>query len=174
MITIWTAPADVVAMVEDVKNRNHPHLSEATFAVGFVDSKPFQKNRLNFGKISRFSKQFAAWNSVKYDFCLLLNSESWHSILTQEQREASIDLHLSRVKIDYEPQVEIVNKVKKIIKDEYGRIQYTQDPKTEEDGTVKYLIHPMDLLVISENVKRYGPWLDDMLTLKEAISGVKE
>lgn len=170
MISIWQADANVVALVNEVKSKNHPHLAEATFAVGFLDAKPFQKNRLNVGKVSRFSKQFAAWNTVKYDFCLLLNSESWHAILTPEQREASIDLHLCRCKVDYEPRTEVINGVKKIIRDDHGRIEYTQDPKTEDDGSIKYVILPMDLLVVSENVKRYGAWLDDMLTLKEAIS----
>jgi hypothetical protein len=58
---------------------------------------------------------------------------------------------------------------KKVIKDEFGRVQYTTNIKTDDEGNPKWKILPLDLEIFSGNVRRYGLWYDELLELKDAI-----
>lgn len=171
MAASWEAPQNVFDLVQEVQSKYHsPRLDEAAIAVAFVDSKPFLKNRLNLGKVNKFSEFNKLWQMEKYDFCITICADLWHSILdTNQKREALVDLQLNRCTVEYVPEVVIENKKKKVVKDEYGRIKYTNEVKLDKDGNIKWRIEPLDLVVFAANVRRYGLWYDELSEFSAAI-----
>lgn len=166
----WKAPADILAMVDDVKQRHHAQrLGPASVAVAFDDSKPFLKNKINLGKVTKFNAFSKLWQNTRHDFCLTIPSDLWVSVLNSTQREAYLDLQLTRCEVEYYPEIAVENGKKKPIKDDWGRIQYTDKMKTDDAGDPKWKVVPLDLEVLIKNVRRYGPWLDELTELKEAI-----
>ena len=71
--------------------------------------------------------------------------------------------------MEYIPEIIEENGKKKKVMDEFGRVQYSQVPKTDKEGKVKWKIDSLDLEVFAKNVRKYGLWQEDLLTLKEAI-----
>ena len=172
-LTPWCAGKNVMDLFEEVKAKHHTdRIGDAHIAVCFTDTKPFIKDRFNFGKVMKFSPLAKLWHShEKYDFLIMLCADAWHSILTEFQREAYADLQLTRCRVDYEPEYATDNKGKKhVIKDEWGRIQYSSTVKVDEEGNIKYKVVPLDIHVLTENVIRYGSWCEEILTFRDAIS----
>ena len=166
----WKAPAEVVDLLNQVKIKHHAaHLGSAQIAVSFDDSKPFVHNKLNLGKVTKFSPLARLWQGQQHDFCLSIPMDLWHSVLNPEQREAYLDLQLSRCSVEYLPDEIEENGKKKKIQDEWGRVQYTQEIKVDDEGNPKWKVVPLDLEVFAANVRRYGLWCDDLLELKDAI-----
>ena len=100
----WKAPSEVVELVNQIKTRHHPRLATALVAVSFDDSKPFLRNKLNLGKVSKFSPLARLWQGQQHDFCLSIPMDLWHSILKGSQREAYLDLQLTRCTVEYKPE----------------------------------------------------------------------
>lgn len=171
----WAAGQDVVMLFEKVKNRHHlPRLAEATIAVCFADTKPFIKGRFNWGKVRRFNPLDKLWQGEKYDFLVVLCATAWQGVLQEDsKKEALVDLHLTRCGVEYVPvtfeEEQGGVKKKKVDKDEWGRINYTDEIKRDEDGNPKWRVLPLDLHVFSENVQRYGVWCEELLSFKEAL-----
>lgn len=182
MLPPWAADSSVVNLFNDIKNKSHlPRLEEAEIAVCFQDSKPFSKGRFNWGKVRRFQPVDKLWHSYdkKYDFLIILSSDAWNVILTSSQREALADLHLTRCSVDYEPVTEEVTVKgvvkKKILKDDWGRIEFTNEIKRDkETGDPKWKIHPLDLPVFADNVSRYGLWCSDLADFGDVLKVVKK
>lgn len=158
-------------LLESIQEKNHPHLEQALIAFEFVDSKPFIKDRINLGKVTKFSPAAKMWfpDNAKYDFCISACTDVWFGLLNEKQREAWIDLQLGRCQVEYEPNTVVVNGKKQTVRDEFGRVEYTQDIKTDDEGLPVWKVLPLDIGVIAENVKRYGLWYSDLLELKQAI-----
>jgi hypothetical protein len=166
----WKAPAEIIELVEKVKSRFHlPRLAESSIVVAIEDSKPFLRNKLNLGKVSKFNALAKLWQGQAHDFCISIPSDLWHSILKGEQREAYLDLQLTRCGVEYIAETVEENGKKKPVKDEWGRIQYTQEIKRDDEGAPKWKVLPLDLDVLTSNMRRYGLWHDDLLELKNVV-----
>lgn len=168
----------VLAAFDKVKEKSHKdRLEEATIAVAFVDQKPFNKGRLNWGKVRRFQQIDKLWHpdSKQYDFLITIPTDLWFSVLsTSDQHEALADLLLTRCAVEYEPvtEEETVKGVvkKKVVKDDWGRVEYTNEIKRDkETGEPKWRVLPLDLYVFSENASRYGLWCSVLMEFKESI-----
>jgi len=172
MSLAWKAPSNVVDLLNSVKVKYHePRLQTAHFAVVFNESKPFIKDRFNWGSISKFSvfnKLFQ--EPQKQDFCITICSDVWHSVLNSHQQEALIDLHLTRCEPDYVPETIVEGKKKIVVKDEWGRIKYTSEFKLDDDGNPKWRVAPLDLSVFSKNVSRYGLWCPELHDLQSVMA----
>lgn len=167
---VWKADSLVSKILNDVKEKHHvPRLSRANVAIAFDDSKPFVKNKLNLGKLSKFSPLAKLWQGHAADFCLTIPMELWHTVLQGSQRDAYMDLQLTRCGVEFLPEEVEENGKKKKIKDEFGRIKYTKEIKLDDEGNPKWKIKALDLEVFAENVRRYGLWCDDLLEFKDAI-----
>jgi hypothetical protein len=168
------ANPQVRQQVDILKGKNHPHLEQAQIAVAFTETKPFIKDRLNLGKVSKFSKSAKLWHpkDKKYDFCIYICSEVWFGMLNDHQKEAYLDLKLCQCKIEYLPEYVEENGKKIPVKDEFGRISYTNEVKYDKDGLPIWKVVPADLKVYAENIKRYGLWFEELLELKEVIEKI--
>lgn len=119
MPKVWSAPSEIEDLLQEIKEKWHPHLHEASFAIEFVESKPFVKDRINLGKVSKFSQSAKLWQSKKYDFLISLCVDVWHTILNTQQKAPLLDLHLSQCKVEFEPETVEVNGKTEKVKDEW-------------------------------------------------------
>lgn len=174
----WQAGQDVLSLFNTVKEKHHhERLGMANIAVCFNDSKPFIKGRFNWGKVQKFSPLMKLWHPThgKYDFMIMLCADAWHSILNAYQKEALVDLHLTRCSVEYMPVTAVDDHgKKKVVKDEWGRIEYTNEMKFDDEGNPKWKVLPLDILVFTENVLRYGPWCEDIHLFKQAVDEAPE
>jgi hypothetical protein len=153
------------------ENHHLPRLETASIAVCMTDGKPFRADRIQLGKVTKFSQFNRIWQGdIKYEFCITLNSDVWYQILNDDQREALADLHLTRCAVEYEPETYEENGKEKKVVDEWGRVQYTDDIKYDDEGNPKWKVLPFDLLVFAENAKRYGLWLKDVMDGLETLT----
>ena len=96
MSIVWKAPSNILDLLDQVKTKNHhPRLETARVTVALNDSKPFLKNRFNWGTVTKFSEFNKLWQDEPHDFCLNVCSDVWHDLLDTNQQEALIDLQLS-------------------------------------------------------------------------------
>lgn len=166
----WKAPDEVVQLMSVVKSKNHsPRLDDCRVAICFDEGKVFIKNRLNLGKLTKFSPMAKLYQREKYDFCLIVPMELWSTALQPDAREAYLDLMLTRLDMEYIPEVVEENGKKIKLIDDFGRIQYSKVPKTDKEGNVKWKIDPLDLEVFAKNVRRYGIWQEELASIHEAI-----
>jgi len=173
MANPWKASQDVLELINHVKTLHHSdRLSDASVVLCFDDSKAFVKNKINLGKVSKFSTIARLWQNQKHDFCLVICADLWHDVLGNVEREALIDLLLSRCEVEFVPETIEENGKKKTVKDDWGRIQYTREVKLDDEGNPKWRVAPLDLELFAKNVRRYGLWLDDLLEMKKAIDFV--
>ena len=163
MALVWPAPAAVIERLQEVKGRYHSKLDSISVVVELSDSKPFKVNRLNLGNIRKFSTANKIWQKGDYDFCITIVGEVWQEILKGAQCDALLDLHLTRIEPVCEPQVVIENKKRIVCKDDYGRVILTEEQKLDKNGNPRWRIVPIDLGVLSQNVRRYGFWSDDLV-----------
>lgn len=170
MAITWKAPSNVFDLLNTIKEQHHcPRLQTARIAVAFTDAKPFVKDRLNLGKTSKFSPFAQIWQKEVYDFCIVLPSDLWHTICNDDKRAALLDLHLTRCQVEYVPETVIEGKKKRVVKDDWGRTQYTDEIKCDEDGNPKWYVAPLDLVAFSQNGRRYGMWYEDLASLVDAL-----
>lgn len=168
--TMWKAPREVEQLLEAVKKKHHsPRLDDCSVALCFEDSSTFVKNKLNLGKLTKFGAMARLYQQDKFDFCLTIPFSLWQDVLNLESKKAYLDLQLTRCSMEYEPETIEENGKKKKVADELGRTVYSNAPKYDAEGNVKWKVEPMDLEVFAKNVSRYGLWQDDLITLKEAI-----
>lgn len=166
----WKVPVAVQELVQAVKEKNHPHLATANIAVAFDDSKPFKNEKLNWGKTQRFSNLNKLWQAPQaFDFCIVIPSDVWHEVLDGSQKEPFLDLHLTRCQVEYEPETYIENGKKKVVKDQLGRVKYTDEMKFDDNGTPKWKVAPLDLWVFMQNVSRYGLWCQTLMDFNEVL-----
>ena len=176
MPTLTKAGPQVVAQLNEVKEKNHPHLEQALIAVQFADSKPYVKDRLNLGRVSKLSKAAKLWlpNNEKWDFVVTLPADVWYGLFNDKQKEAWLDLLLTRCQVEYEPNTVVENGKKIVIKDEFGRVEYTDQFRCDDEGRPIWKVSPCDAAVIAANIGRYGAWFESFVNLKMAIDSHKE
>ena len=171
MAATWKAPNGLYEQLMAVVEKYHrPRLdSGVNLALALTDAKAFVKNRLNLGSTKKFTDFNKIWQKEPADFCITLVVDVWEGVLKDGQRDALLDLHLTRIEPVYEPEVVIENGKKKVIKDEFGRVKFTDTIKVDKDGNQKWQVLPIDLLVTARNVRRYGLWFDDLIELQKAV-----
>ena len=176
MAVLTKAGPQVCNLLNEIKAKNHPHLETALIACGIVDTKPYVHNKLNLGKVSKFSKGMKLWlpKETKYDFLVTLVADVWFGLFNEQQKEAWLDLLLTRCQVEYEPNCVEINGKLKPVKDEFGRVEYTDKPKTDDSGQFAWKVAPLDMAVIASNISRYGVWFDSYVQLKVAIDSHKE
>lgn len=175
----WSADDDVVALIEQVKlKHHHPRLEMASIAACFVESKPFTADgRFNWGRVRKFAPLDKLWHhrDRTYDFLLVICSDAWHAVLKElHQKEAYLDLLITRCTADYMPATVVVNGKEKKIQDEWGRLEFTDQLKCDEAGNPCWKVAPMDMLVMGANAKRYGLWHEDLVYVRDAVNNAPE
>jgi len=169
----WPAAPDVVALMETIKSKNHKQLDLAKVALAFEDTKVFKKGRFNWGKAKKFTAGAKLWHpkDKKYDFEITLPADGWYQVLQGVQKEAWLDLHLSRFRPEMKPVMLEINGKQKPKKDEWGRIEYSDEMKIDEKTSEPiWVVDPLDLHVFADNASRYGVWCETLQDFKAALA----
>jgi hypothetical protein len=168
----WQAGNDVLKLLEQVKEKTHsPRLEMASITLCFEDSRPFKKGKFNWGrvvKLNPLAKLFQQ-KDKQYDFLIMTSADAWHEVLSGTQREAFIDLHLTRIQPEFLPNFIEENGKKKPVKDKWGRVEYSNEVKCDEEGNPIWIINPLDMFVMADNYRRYGPWCEEHRYFRETI-----
>ena len=170
MAIIVKASPQVFDSLAQVKDKHHLRLEQAQIAICVTDAKPFRAGKINLGKVSKFSTLNKIWQGIKYDFCITLCTDVWYQILNDIQRESLLDLLLTCCDVEYEALTQEINGKKKVVKDEWGRVQYSDNIKCDDEGRPKWKVQPIDLLVFASNASRYNLWLKDLIDGLEPLS----
>jgi hypothetical protein len=171
---IWKAGPVEAAKLQEVKLKNHPNLELATIALAFCDAKPFIRNKFNWGKVSKFSPLSKIWIGEQYEMAIVISSDAWLDICNDAQREALLDLNLSRISPKYLPETIEENGKQVKVKDERGCTKYSTNIKYNDDGSVCWEVAQLDISVFSKSISRYGLWYEDLLQIKQAIDEHEE
>lgn len=170
---ISPAGDDVIQVLDDIKRKHHARIIDASVAVLFKAVKPFTGDgRFNFGQVKKFTPSAKIWHHPNrvYDFEITIPEDSWHVILTPHQREALLDLHLTRCTAEFVPLEVEKNGKRKKAKDQWGRLQFTDQIRLDEaTGLPIWKVLPLDIMVLAENARRYGLWHDDLRYLGDAV-----
>ncbi len=179
------APPEVTEQFERIKKQHHlPRLEHARIAVMFRDEPAFKKGRFNWGSVKKCDPVSQALsgmsNADEYDFVVIIPEAAWEFCRVSNVTNGYADLFLTRCSVEYEPETKTVpGKAgkpgkEKPIKDDWGRVKYTTNPKYDEDGQPKWTALPLDLHTLTDNVGRYGAWCDDFEDFRDAAQGKDE
>jgi len=173
-MAIWEldATSELYPMVGRLVERYHSHLSEARITLYANDKNRNKANKIIIAEASKASAKMKA--STNADFTLTVYMTPW-SDLTMSQKKACLDHELCHCGVHYEPVKEAVGSGRggrqrfKVVRDEYGRIQYTNEIKRNENGEPKWRLLPHDLEEFRDIVARHGIWDEDIQAFKEVL-----
>lgn len=167
MGSIWQAPKEIRDLVTEVRDEHHPHLTAASFWVLVSDRKAISDNRVIVTTSKKCTKEEKL--STGHDFKIVVLAESWAN-LPDSAREIAIDEALCRCGVQYVPQSMEVNGKKEIVKDDLGRVIYTDQVAYDNEGNPKWRINRPDAGLYYDMILRHGQYSEEAenvaLTLK--------
>ena len=168
---IWPADNAIISLLEYVKTQAHlPRLADVRIDVSMTDGPAFTKDRINLGRVAKVPECYRMRQKIPADFCITISGGTWGEVFkTELQRQALLDLHLTRIQPVYTNEVVIENKKKVVVKDEWGRTKHTDIVKLDKNGEPMWTIDPLDLRTITRNIRRYGLWFEDLLECSSVI-----
>lgn len=168
MAGIWEAPDDIKKLVERVKEEHHTHLARAGVWVLCSDTKAVRNNQLVFTQSKKCTKTEKL--STGHDFKLVVMAELWGE-LTDAQRLAAVDEALCRCGVKYVPQTVEVNGRKEVVKDEWGRVVYTEEIDYDGENRPKWKINPPDAGVYYAMLMRHGKYNEEAENVARVLAG---
>ena len=173
-MSIWEVEqgSENYALMRELIAAHHQILAEAKIIIYCSDKNKIKSNNIIIAEASRASAKMKA--SVNADFTVTIYAGPW-SDLTAEQKKACMDHELMHCGVHYEPVKEVVGRSRtgtprmKVVKDEHGRTQYTNEVKRTEDGIPKWKLIDHDLEDFYDIVHRYGLWNENLRSFKQAM-----
>jgi len=175
-MAIWELEQDSPAyqIARELISRYHHHLAEAKIVLYASDKNKVKCNKVTCAEASKASSKMKA--STNADFTITLFMTPW-SDLNGDQKKACMDHELTHCGVHYEPVTEQVGTARrsgrartKVVRDEYGRVQYTDTIKRDtETGEPKWRLYPHDLEEFRDIVQRHGIWDESIQSFKEAL-----
>ncbi|MFW5793999.1 MAG: putative metallopeptidase [Bacillota bacterium] len=177
-MSIWELEQNhnIYSTLRDLIRTNHSHLVEANISIYFCDKNKLKSNQAVIADTSKSSSKLKA--STNADFTITIYMNAWDS-LNPEQKIACLDHELCHCSVHYEPVKEAVGGGRggrqrfKIVKDELGRTQYTNEIKRNEEGEPKWKLETHDLEEFRSIVDRHGIWDENIRSFKEALDHVR-
>lgn len=169
MSAMWEAPADVAALVRKVKQRYHEkRLALASMWVLISDGKPIRDNRLVVTITRKCTKEEKI--SSGHDFKIIVIAAAWE-ILTDDQRVQAVDEALCRCGVKYIPQMLEINGKKEPVKDDLGRVIFTDQIVYDNGGNPKWKINQPDASIYFDLVRRYGEYSEEARNVVRVLNG---
>lgn len=163
----------VYSTISELVHNYHSHLEEAKFIVYCSDKNNNKANKVVIAEASKAPARLKA--STNADFTITLYMMPWGD-LNMDQKRACLDHELYHCSVHYEPVKEQIGQSRQgrarmqIVRDEYGRIQYTDEIKRNESGEPKWRLISHDLEEFDEIVERYGRWDESIQSFSEALN----
>jgi hypothetical protein len=168
MASIWEAPEEIRRMAEQIKLEHHPHLSQAGLWVLCSDGKAIRNNQLLVTQSKKSTKTEKL--STGRDFKIIVMMEAW-SLLPDAARRIALDEALCRCGVKYVPQTVEVNGRKEVVKDELGRIIYTDQMEYDTEGVPRWRINPPDAALYYPLLVRHGQYAEEAENVTRALTG---
>ena len=168
MASIWEAPQEIRIAAETIKDEFHPHLSNASLWVLCSDGKALRNNQLVVTQSKKCTKTEKL--STGRDFKIIVMAEAW-SLLPDSARRIALDEALCRCGVKYVPQTVEVNGRKEVVKDDLGRIIYTDQIEFDRDGVPKWRINPPDAGLYYALLQRHGQYCEEAENAGRALGG---
>ncbi len=168
MATIWEAPIEIRNRLNEAKNAEHPHLTQASLWVLCSDSKAIRDNRVIATQTRKCTKTEKL--SSGHDFKVIIMMETWAN-LTDTQREIALDEALCRCGVRFLPETIEINGKKEILKDDLGRIIYTDEIAYDKEGIPKWKINHPDAGLFFPLLARHRQYSEDAENVVRALEG---
>lgn len=168
MPSIWEATHDIKKSLLAIRDQHHPHLIAASFWLLVTDAGHLSGNRVRYWRSAVTSKEERL--ATQMDFKVTLYAGSW-SEATDRQREIILDEALSGCGVKYVPQTVEVNGRKEVVKDDLGRIVYTDQIDYDLEGRPKWCRMAHDAAIFFGMVRRHGDYCDELENLQRARDG---
>ena len=153
MVSIWEANEDIKAKLRKLKTEHHPHLSLAGIWLLCNDGQAIRDNQVVTTRVSKCTKTEKLASG--YDFKIEIMMETW-AHLTDKGRLMALDHALCQCGVRHVPQKMEINGRKEIVKDELGRIMFTDEVEYDKQNNPKWKINKPDAPLFFEMISRYG------------------
>lgn len=167
-MSIWELAEDSLeySLMNEIIARYHQTLQEAKIILYGCDKNRIRDGQVVIAKAEKSSQKMKA--SAGSDFTITMHMMPWGD-LTLDQKKACMDHELTHCGVQFEPIKERVGTKWKVVKDEYGRKQYTNDIKRDENGIPKWKLVSHDLEEFNNIVLKHGVWDQNIKSFKEAL-----
>lgn len=166
-MSLWQAPEEIRKLVEEIRDDNHHPIGSASFWVLVSDGKGLRDNRIQITQSRKCTSSEKL--ATGHDFKIIVVAETWAN-LTDAQRRTALDEALCRCGVQYVPEMVEVNGKKIPLKDEQGRIIYTNEIAYDREGNPRWKINRPDAEVFFSMIlrhKRYNEEIDNTLRILE-------
>ncbi|MBI1372126.1 MAG: hypothetical protein GC159_05115 [Phycisphaera sp.] len=168
MASVWEAPRAIQDAVKRLKRNHHPHLEHASIWVLCSDRAPLRKNRFVPTSSTLCTKTEKL--SAGHDFKITISMEAWGK-LTDEQRDRALDEALYRCGVKFEPETLEINGKAHVVKDDLGRVIFTDEVAYDKEGRPRWQINPPDADVFFGMLQRYGAYNDEADNTIRTVQG---
>lgn len=168
MASIWEAPADIRKALQAIKKEHHPHLAAASLWALCADGKAIRNNQLVVTQSKRSTKTEKLANG--HDFKIIVMMEGW-SQLPDAAQQVTLDEALCRCGVKYVPQMVEVNGRKEVVKDDLGRIVYTDQIDYDKEGQPRWKINPPDAGLYYAMLQRHRKHSEEAENVALALAG---
>jgi hypothetical protein len=168
MASIWEAPPEIRRALEEIKVDHHPHLANASIWALCSDGKAIRNNQLIVTQSKRCTQTEKL--SAGADFKVIILMEAW-SQLPDAARRMALDEALCRCGVRYVPQTMEVNGRKEVVKDELGRIVYTDQIDYDKEGRPRWKINPPDAGLYYAMLQRHARYCEEADNVAAALAG---
>lgn len=173
-MAIWELEQNdpIYTTMGELISRYHTHIAEAKIVIYCSDKNRTRANKIIIADASKAPAKLKA--STSADFTITLYMMPWGDLDTNQKR-ACLDHELYHCGVHYEPVQEQIGQSRQgrqrmqVVRDEYGRIQYTNEIKRNENGEPKWRILPHDLEEFCDIVERYGRWDESIQSFSDAL-----
>jgi len=168
MVSVWEAPRAIQDTVKRLRKAHHPHLEQASIWVLCSDRSPLRRNKFVPTVTTLCTKTEKL--SSGHDFKITISMDGWQR-LTDPQREIALDDALHRCGVKREPETIEINGKAVVIKDDLGRIIYTDEIAYDKEGRPRWQIMPPDGEVFFGMLRRYKGYNDEAENTIRTIEG---
>ena len=168
MASIWEAPPEIRRALDEIKKENHAHLAHASLWALCSDGKALRNNQFVVTQSKRCSQTEKL--SSGSDFKVIVMMDAW-SQLPDAARRVALDEALCRCGVKHVPQTVEVNGKKEVVKDELGRVIYTDEMEHDKEGRPKWKINPPDAGLYYAMLQRHGKYSEEAENTSRALGG---
>lgn len=142
-------------IIDKLIEENHQHLQEANFIILLNEKIKLKGDIVVIAEVKKTSPSEKIIHN--YDFKIIIYDYVWGK-LDDKKKISVLDHELTHCGVKYIPLKEKNEETGKteVVKDEFGRKQYTNEIDRDDNGRPKWVILPHDLEEFRSIVKRHG------------------
>lgn len=168
MSTPWEAPSDIKQLVKEIRDNHHPEIAQASIWCLITDANGIHDNRVRSTITRKCTKTENL--STGHHFKIFVYAETWAK-LTDAQRRIAIDEALCRCGVKYIPETIEVNGKRETLKDDLGRVIFTNEMAFDQDGTPKWKINKPDAEIYFAMLKRHVMYSEEVENTQRVLEG---